>query len=575
MMRYTVRFPAPQSHYAEVEMVLPPGQRTLMAAVWTPGSYLLREYARNIEGLTAYDEAGKPVEAVKTSKNRWRLDPRAVRVSYRVYGREMTVRTNFIEGDFAVLNGAPTFLTMPSMLGEPHEISVVTPPGWTSVVTALEKVGDNRFRAADFDELVDSPILCGSPLISRFEVAGKEHVLATWNDGGLWDLPQAARDAEAIVRAHSDFWGGLPYPRYAFLNLLVEARGGLEHKNSTVLMGSRFDGRVREQYVKWLLLVSHEFFHVWNVKRLRPVELDRFDYEAENYTPSLWIAEGFTAYYESVLLRRSGLITDKEFLKEMALTLESVETVPGREVQSVREASWDAWIKFYRPDENSVNSAISYYDKGAAIAFILDMRIRQETDSDKSLDDVMRLANERYGEGKPGYTEEQFIALISEVAGTDLTAFVRRLSATTEPLDYQPALEWLGLKLAPPEAPADGSPEPVWLGAKLKVDSGRLLVAAVPRGTPAFACGLDAEDEILALGDYRVLSDKLDERLKLYRVGDKTSLLVARRGKLVTLEVTFTRKPGAWKLEVDPKAGPAAVARREQWMSGRQAVPAR
>lgn len=566
-MQYTVSFPAPAAHYAEVELALPGPTKELMVPVWTPGSYLVREFARNIDQVRALDAAGRPVSLTKSSKNRWLLGPGAVKVQYRVYSREMGVRTNWVEPDFAFLNGAATFMTDPGRLNEPHEVQVQMPAGWTSVVTSLDKAGENRYRARDYDELVDSPILAGSPEISRFLVSGKEHVLATINASGLWDLPRAARDLEAIVKAQEAFWGELPYARYAFLNLLVESRGGLEHKGSTALMASRFDGRTREQYLKWLILASHEFFHVWNVKRLRPVELGPFDYERENYTPSLWIAEGFTAYYEWVLVRRAGLMTDKELFKELAATLESVETTPGREVQSVRDSSYDAWIKFYRPNENSVNSMISYYDKGAAIAFILDARIRQETEGRKSLDDVMRLAYQRF---RDGYTEEQFIALISEVAGTDLSRLIHSMTATTEPLDYGPALKYYGLKLASPEPPPEGEQEPGWLGARTRVENGRLLVSSVPRGTPAFQAGLDAEDEILAVGGYRVLSDKLDERLKQLRVGEKTELLVSRRGKVMPLDLTVGRKPGPWKLEVDPKL---PGEHRQEWLTGeRQAI---
>lgn len=571
-MQYLVSFPQPSDHYAEVVMTVPEGTGELMAAVWTPGSYLVREYARNIDAVRAENGSGQPVSVTKTSKNHWKLGPGAHTVRYRVYAREMSVRTNWVEPDFAFLTGAATFLTVPGHLVDPVEVGVSLPAGWTSLVTSLDRVGENRFRAADFDELVDSPILAGSPVISRFEVSGKEHVLATLGAEGQWDLSRAAQDVEKIVRAQEAMWGSLPYPRYVFLNLLTEARGGLEHKNSTVLMGSRFAGRTREDYLKWLLLVSHEYFHVWNVKRLRPVELGPFDYEGENYTPSLWIAEGFTAYYEPVLLRRAGLMNDKELLKEIQLIIEAVEHTPGREVQSVRDSSYDAWIKFYRPNENSVNSVVSYYDKGAAIAFLLDARIRQETGGEKSLDDVMRLAYSRYGEGKPGYTEQQFIDLISEVAGTDLAPLIHQMTATTEPLDYEPALRYFGLKRATREAPPEGEAEPAWLGAKTRVDGGRLVVVSVPRDTPAFVAGLDAEDEIVGIGGFRVVPEKLDDRLKQLRVGEKTELLVARRGKLLPLAVTLGSKPGSWKLEIDSHLPGEA---RQEWVTGARVAPVR
>jgi hypothetical protein len=361
---YTVRFPAPQTHYFDVEALIPTdGQPAveLMMAVWTPGSYMIREFSRNIETISAATEAGAPLSVEKTRKNRWKISARGtarVRVRYRVYAREMSVRTNFVDAGFAILNGAPTFLTRVGAESRPHDVRLVLPPAWKEAVSALPPApGDAAsFRAADFDTLVDSPIYAGNAPVYRFEVDGKPHRLVNEGEDALWDGPRSAADVKAIVREEAAFWGGLPYDRYVFFNLITEASGGLEHKSSTVLMTSRWRARTREGAVGWLGLVAHELFHAWNVKRLRPAALGPFDYENEAYTRDLWIPEGITSYYEDVMVHRAGLSTRKELLKRLSKEIEALQTTPGRQVQSVEDSSFDAWIKYYRQDESSLNS---------------------------------------------------------------------------------------------------------------------------------------------------------------------------------------------------------------------------
>lgn len=578
-IRHTVRFPAPHTHYAEVEAVFPTGGRpavTLMMAVWTPGSYLVREFSRHVEAVAARGADGRALPVRKTRKNRWRVETGgadAVTVTYRVYGREMSVRTNWIEADFALLNGAPTFLVPVGDLKRPHEVQIEPADGWKTSVTALDRRGPHRYRAADYDELVDSPIYVGNPEIHRFEVDGIEHLLVQGGDpGGLWDGAKAARDVEKIVREAGRFWGSLPYDRYVFLNLVTEARGGLEHLDSTVIMASRWAFRDRESYVGWLGLVAHELFHAWNVKRLRPAALGPFDYEAENYTRSLWIVEGFTSYYAPVLVRRAGLVTDTELLKALARRIEAVQKTPGRHVRSLEQASFDAWIKHYRPDENSVNTTVSYYSKGAVVGFLLDARIREVTGGRRSLDDVMRRAYERFS-GERGYTPAEFRAVIDEVAGAPLGELVDRAVADTAELDYGPALAWFGLERAPPDPPADGEKPPArgWLGLELRDDGGRLVVREVVRGTPAHAAGVNADDEVIGVDGYRVPPDleSWKQRRSRYAPGTRARLLVARRERLLRLPVTFGAEPAAgWKLRIAAKAPPEAARRRAAWLGG-------
>ncbi len=543
-IRYTVRFPAPGTHYAEVEAEIPTEGREsveLFMAVWTPGSYLVREYARHVE---------MPPEFAKSRKNRWRVETGGaptVRIRYRVYCREMSVRTNWVEADFALLNGAPTFVTLVDGHARPHEVRLELPEAWKTTMTGLDAApggAPHHYVAPDYDTLVDSPILAGNPEVHQFEVDGIPHFLVHQGGDGVWDAVKSATNVEKIVLAYRGMWGSLPYSKYVFLNLLTEAGGGLEHRNSVVMMASRWAARTRKAYLSWLGLVSHEFFHVWNVKRLRPVELGPFDYENENHTTSLWVAEGITEYYAPVMVHRAALSTREELLAEVSNNIESIQNTPGRLFAPLERSSYDAWIKLYRPDENSKNTTVSYYTKGAVVGWLLDAAIRKASGGAKSLDDAMRLAFERYS-GDLGYTPQQFKATCGEVAGASLREFFRHAVESTEELDYVEALDWLGLRFRPV---ADSGK--AWLGATTRVDGGRLLVSQIPRGTPAFGI-LQVDDEILGIGDFRVRPDQLAQRLENYQPSEATSILVARREKLLRIDIVLGPEPAnLWQLEV-------------------------
>jgi predicted metalloprotease with PDZ domain len=575
-IRYTLTFPSPASHIAEIDAVVPTGGRPaieLMMAVWTPGSYLVREYSRNVEGLQATAN-GRPLAVSKSAKNRWRIDTGgagAVDVHYRVYGREMTVRTNYIDPEFALLNGAATFVTLADDTGpRAHEVSIELPAVWKTMVSPLQDVpgGPSRqLRAPDFDTLVDSPLVLGTPAIYQFTVRGVPHYLVNVGESGVWDGRQTVGDLQKIVETAAAFWGTVPYEKYVFFNLLVQASGGLEHRNACTLMANRWDTRSRREYAQWLGLASHEFFHAWNVKRLRPVELGPFDYEHENLTRMLWVAEGLTEYYGSLIAERAGVVTEQEYLSDLGESISELQSTPGRLAMPVEQASADAWIRYYRPDENSPNVSVSYYTKGAIIGLLLDLEIRRLTSGARSLDDVMRTAWQRYS-GPRGYTPEQFRALVSEVAGHDLSPFLHRALDTTDELDYS-GLESIGLRL---KSEAADPPRP-WLGlalgnGTLKNDGGRLIVAQVRRGTPAEAAGVSADDEILALGGFRVRPEQWASRVEAWRQGDTVPLLVSRREALVTLQITFAAEPPrGLRLDAD-SSDAAATARRAAWLKG-------
>lgn len=579
-VQYRLSFASAQNHYVDVQAVIPSAGQAeveVFMPVWTPGSYMVREYSRSVEGMQATTADGKACPLQKTRKNRWLVSTQgspSITLSYKVYCREMTVRNCWVEADFAMLNGAQLFVTPVRDWQRPYQVEVQLPLGWSRVETGLAPAGPNRFSARDFDELIDSPLLLGTPSVYEFRVNGVSHRLVNQGEEGVWDGPRSAKDVEKIVSTVHKMWGDMPYARYEprgywFINMLTQSRGGLEHRNSTVLMGSRWAQRSHDEYLGWLSLVAHEYFHVWNVKTLRPIALGPFDYENEVYTPSLWVAEGITAYYDNLLVRRAGFSTHKEYLDSFSKELKGLQEAPGRKVQSLRLSSFDAWIKLYRPDENSVNTAMSYYTKGAAVAFLLDAKIRELTQDKRNLDDVMRLAYKRYS-GSKGYTEDQFRAVVEEVAGASLGSFFGDYVDGLKELDYKPALVYYGLRFKAPAKPDSKNPEAGYLGVGLALKEGRLTVASVKRETPAYEAGVNVDDEILAINEFRVANDKverLDERLKQYAPGTTVTLLVSRREKLIKLPVRLAKKPTAtWVLEVDPAATAEAQRRRASWL---------
>jgi predicted metalloprotease with PDZ domain len=574
-IRYTLTFSAPHTHYVEVRAEVPTsGQHDveLMMAVWTPGSYLIREYERHVESVAATGAGGAMLSVTKSAKNRWVVATGGadfILLTYRVYGREMSVRTNWIESAFALINGAPTFLTRADSHARPHEVTVMLHSSWSRVMTSLPPIADrsHSFRAATYDVLVDSPIFAGSPTVYDFELDGRMHRLVNEGEAGIFDGTRAARDFESIAREHHRFWGTIPYDHYVCLNLMTEAGGGLEHCDSAVLMTSRWATRTRKAYVGWLELVSHEFFHVWNGKRLRPVALGPFDYEREAHTSSLWVVEGITDYYGDLLLHRAGLTTREEFLASLSNKIEMLQATPGRAVHSIVNASFDTWIKFYRPDENTPNTSISYYIKGSVVAFLLDARIRRVSNGRRSLDDVMRAAYEKYS-GERGYSEDEFRVLVEQVARASFVEFWLSVLEGTGELEYAEALDTLGLRFKIAEPEIGKTPRKATLGAVTKIDGGRLVVAQVRRGTPAHEAGLNVDDELLAIDNFRVRPDQLDVRMEQYVAGDRVSLLVARRDGLISLDAVLGSEPlKSWQLEVDPAATAAQRAGLDFWLA--------
>ncbi len=599
-LHYTISFPEPHTHLFEISMrvplVEPRGALEVGMAAWTPGSYRIRDYARHVQDLVAIDldsGAGVPVE--KVDKQTWRLSPgqsRLVEISYKVYANELTVRTAHLDDRHAYWNGAAVFLYVVGETDRPAYVRVKgVPEGWV-VATGLDPAPSGEphlYVAPDFDALVDAPFACGDLEVEDLDIAGVRHRLAIDGEGN-YELPRLRDDVRKIVAAELEMFGGRPpYPHYTFIVHCVpegHPTGGLEHARSSTLMWNRFRFRPRDKYEDFLALLAHEFFHVWNGKRLRPRELGPFDYRRENYTRALWIVEGVTSYYDELMLRRAGIINAEKYLKRVADHIERVEDTPGRFHQTLEEASFDAWIKYYQRTEHSVNSQISYYEKGQLVALLLDLEIRYRSGGTRSLDDVLRALYREHPETGIGYDAARFEQLASEAATFDLAPFFDRYVRDTADLEYDRFLTHFGLRLAwEPKKNGNGGEgardtrlreEPerrAWLGARVKAEGGRTVVAEVLEGSPAFQAGVMAGDELLALDGWRVSAADLESRLHEREPGDKVELAVFRGDRLRSIKATLAARPWARRaIEPRPDAAPAERARYEAWLG--EAFPA-
>lgn len=578
-VEHRVDFKQRQSQYLTIRAVFPAnGEETeLFIPAWAPGSYLIRDFAAQVENLEVSGSSGRALQARKTSKNRWLIDTTGethFAVTYDVWAGMLNVSTSWVEPAVALLNGSSIFMYTSSSRQLPQWLRLDLPEDWRNVHTTLDP-GDrpNSFVAKNFDELVDSPILAGNTQSHDFSVDEQEYSLVLATPNPFWDGDKSKDDVAKIVATQQAFWQENPFnKKYLFMNLFMGPFGGLEHDNSTVLMIDPLAMRDREQYIRWLGLVSHEFFHAWNVRRMRPAGLATYDYDREMYTRELWLAEGLSSYYDNLLLLRAGLISVAEYLDLLAAEIRNYETTPGREVRSAEMASFDTWIKQYKQDENSVNSTVSYYRKGALIGFVTDMAIRRETKGDASLDTVMRRLYQRYSSPeRGGYPPGAFEDTVEETAGPGVRAMVDNMLRTTGDPDVDQALAWYGLQLirtagnnTEAGSEADG---PAGLGVVWDDEGSQLLVEQVVRGHAGSSAGLLPGDELIAIADQRVTPLNYNDMLNRLRPGEQVSLTVARHGRLMTLQTEVqTAIPDKYRIIPNPKIRNREKKRLEEWL---------
>ena len=596
--RYTITPKNPGAHLFEVELTVaepdPAGQLLTMPA-WIPGSYKIRDFAKHVVSIRAESE-GEEVELTKLDKSSWQCAPREapVSVTVEVFAYDLNVRGAHLDKTHAFFNGSCVFLAVDGQEDRPCELTVRPPPDgggddWRVATSMPSKdaglYGFGTYLASDYAELIDHPFEIGNVLIGEFEAAGIPHAIAVQGDTHF-DMRRICHDLATLCEHHLRFLGtphGLE--RYLFLLTVVDSGyGGLEHRCSSSLLCSRADlprrgdKKITDGYRKFLGLCSHEYFHLWNVKRMKPERFTPYDLRSENYTGLLWVFEGITSYYDDLALARSGLISAESYLELLAKTVTRVMRTQGRFRQSVEESSFETWTKFYQQDANASNAIVSYYSKGSLVALALDLTLRKETDGACDLDAVMRECWKRYGETGDGMPERGLESVTQSVSGLDLADFFERYVRGTADLPLENLLRDFGVKLhlRPANSSKDeggkpasdeSSPAP-WLGAKLVQRGGRQVFSVVHAGSPAEVAGVAPGDEAVAFGGLRITAGNIDARLGDHHAGDTVPLKVFRRDALLDLTVQLAEPPDdTCYMELDPDPASDAKRRRQEWLS--------
>lgn len=569
-LHYQVSMPHPESHLYEITLSIQ-GWRAfhlnLKMPVWTPGSYLVREYSRHVQNFSAH-AANHALPWRKVSKHHWQVQTAEVSdltVRYQLYANELTVRTNHLDSTHGYFNGAATFFYIPGFEHNPMHLTVVPPrPTWR-VATALPALPGQpyTFKAKDFDTLVDSPVEVGDHAQHDFEVLGKPHQFVVWGRGN-YDADALIRDTSRIIEVEANLFGDLPYDHYLFLlHLSNQGYGGLEHKDSCTLNYSRFSFHSTEKYNDFMQLVAHEFFHLWNVKRIRPKALEVFDYEQENYTPSLWFSEGTTSYYDLIIPLRAGIYGASTFLQALSRELTRYLKTPGRQVQPLAESSFDAWVKLYRRDAYSDNNQMSYYLKGEMVSWLLDLAIRAKHRNQRSLDDVMRLMWQRFGVSEVGFTPEDLLDTIEAIAQFDLKDFLHQALYTTDELPFDAYLTPFGLQIDGD----DVTKLPPFTGLALRSDGSLDRVRFVEHDSPAQRAGLDVGDTVLALDGIRVTADQWGDRLRDYQPGDTVEIAFFHQDELrVGLLTLAPPRPTQYRVVTVAQPSPEQQENLRGWL---------
>ncbi|MEY1662120.1 M61 family metallopeptidase [Isoalcanivorax beigongshangi] len=592
MIDYRIRPLRPEAHLFEVTLTLaqpmPEGQHLSLPA-WIPGSYMIRDFARHVVAFDAHSN-GQPLDWAKVDKHTWALVPCTgpLTVRIEVYAWDLSVRGAHLDTTHGYFNGPCMFLAPHGLEDQPCRITIEAPAGeqyadWR-LATGLRRIsgaedGFGSFEADNYDALLDHPVEMGRFDEARFDACGVPHrvVLSGRHHA---DLPRLCDDLKRICEYQIRLFGEpAPMDDYLFMTLVTgDGYGGLEHRNSTSLMCSRNDlprasdgTRVRDAYRSYLGLCSHEYFHTWNVKRIKPEAFTPYNLREENYTEQLWAFEGITSYYDDLTLVRTGLISVDSYLELVGQTLSRVERGSGQRRQSVAESSFDAWTKFYKADENASNAVVSYYAKGALVALALDLTLRQRSGGERSLDDVMRLLWQRHGQTGIGVPEQGIQALVAEVAGETLDDFFQPALYGTDSLPLETLLSQCGVQVEwrAPAGHGDLGGKPaaaaaVSLGVRVADEvQGARIAVAFDQGA-AMAAGLSAGDVLVALDGLRVDARRLDDMLSVYQPGDRVQVHAFRRDELMCFEVLL--QPGEASLAVLSVSPAGLTEAGQRWL---------
>ena len=575
-VHYLVDLSAPQTQHVDVSMTFPTeglGACEVMLPTWRPGRYTILDPASTVYRVRASSGDGEELAIRKTAKSAWRIQTagaETVSVSYTLYANSIGDRTRHVDPTHAFLSGSAVFFYSPRLRSAPVRLEIHAPEGW-DVATGLEKApGEEHVLVArDYDVLVDSPLEIGLHDRIDFEVAGKPHEIVIWPPGIEHDSEQMVGDFTKIIEEQLAIFGRLPFERYVFL---IHARGGggTEHLNSTIVQTSR--GAIEaskgngSRYKSLLGTISHEFFHTWNVKQLRPAGMHPYDYQSENYTDLLWVSEGTTSYFGPLTLVRAEISDVKRYIDRIGSAGNSLRSSLGARVTSVAEASWDSWISSF--NANTPNTRVDYYGKGAQTSLCLDMELRARTENRESLDTLMRTMFERFPLSGPGFTSEDMLSVLHELSGSSFEEFFSRYVFGTEELPYEETLTTVGLEFYfdanrkqgrdedgsasdDEEEPRDPPqiPQRAYLGMGLSGGGSGSTVRSLLSDGPAYASGLLVGDEILTLNGKRLRAGDLDDLLEDLEPGDSVKIHYLRDDDLRVLDIELAGIPdGKWKV---------------------------
>lgn len=565
---YRLGMSKPSTHLFEVEILLkelPPRQSLdFLLPVWRPGMYMILDFASGVQDFNAINGDDKPLKWEKVEKSRWHVETNGapeVRVRYRVYADEFYQRTRGLNDEHGFVDGTSVFMYLEEYRNVPLALEVHPYADW-HVTTGLEG-GGKRFSAPSYDYFIDCPLEIGTQKDFTFEVDGVPHVLSIAGEGN-WTSDTLVRDIAKIIKGQKDFWGEFPYGKYVFLvQCLSNAGGATEHINSTIIQTRPFIFKNKEYYRGFLGTVSHEYFHTWNVKQLRPKGMHPYDFARENYTKELWVAEGTTSYYDGLIMERIGFTKADKYIEGFGDIVQYDRQRPGNAVQPVSEASFDAWVKASRGTEQSYNVESDIYGKGANVSCLLDLQIRKLSSNAHSLDDVMRGMYKRFTLAGQGYTLKDLQSVSEEFAGASLQKFFDDYVFGAQPLLWEESLLAAGIEITPKD-----SVKKPWAGVGMNDMGERTRIRSVVAGSPAEEAGAEVGDEVLAMNGYRVRAADFSERMSEMKAGDVFTLTVFRNDKLRDIHIRAGVAPvpayTASKVK-DPTPGQKAIF--ESWLN--------
>lgn len=556
-IEYTLGLTNPVSHLYDVQISIKGIRETSVSVsmpAWSPGAYRIENYARNVQGFTAANGRNQPLRWEQTDKQTWRIAKAStdeVEIRYQVY-------SSLLNDQMADLAPPATFMYVVGQKHVPCSVRYNTPRGW-NVYTGLEKKGD-RFQATDYDIFVDAPAFIGNFKVLEFDAGGAQHRLVLSKPGISMSDAQVTSDVKDIVEAAMAIFGKLPYREYTFLiKVQSQATSSVEHLNSTRITVGENDFVSETTYRQFLATAAHEFFHLWNVKRIRPAALGPFDYTREVPTHLLWMSEGITSYYGDLLLERAGIDMPAEYLSRMGGVINSLQHSPGRKLMNAEEASWNTWLH----SDNAGNNTVSYYTKGEILGLLLDIEIRSRTHNAKSLDDVMRYLMTNYADKGIGLPEDGFLKAVEAVAGSDFQEFYESAVRSRQELDYNRYVKQAGLSVDPQRQPGA-----MYLGIEFDSgESGLPRIKRVVANSPAERSKLDTGDLIVAMNGERLTFENFRSRLHEHRIGETLRLTVMRDQRLLDLTIVpIEFQDDIWYLNEAPRPAPEQLQLKNAWL---------